>query len=128
MSATSERRIQRKNTDAFIKPVQITISLIPVIKTKTSNGYASVDGEPRAPQVFRLIDQSSTIVGNNPGRLRSSEGQQRKITHQLLGYADCVWEVGDYWTDSIGGRFEIDELLPDNGYERRAKVIRYGKE
>jgi hypothetical protein len=122
----SELRYQMRNTAAFIAADVSTLVLIPRLTTKNASGYSTVDGTPRRPQRFRLIDQSSSVVGNEPGRLRSSEGQQRKATHQLLGFDDCEWAVGDYWTDEIGGRYEIDELLPDNGYERRAKVIRYG--
>lgn len=128
MSVTAEQKAQRRNTAAFIAANAIQLELIPRVRVKTASGYSTTDGAPRAAQFFRLIDQSS-IVGNIPGRLRSSEGEQRKITYQLLGYWDALWAVGDHWVDTAtGARFEIDELLPDNGYERRAKVIRYGPE
>lgn len=128
MSVATELRAQRRNTAAFIAANAIVLELLPRIRTKTGSGYTTTYGDPRPAQFFRLIDLSS-IVGNIPGRLRSSEGEQRKITHQLLGYWDCVMEVGDKWVDVVtGARYEIDELMPDNGYERRAKVIRYGPE
>jgi hypothetical protein len=118
--------MERKVTQSFVGANSITLALIPVLKTKTGTGHTTVDGTPRAVQTFRLIDQSTEIVGNTPGRLRSSDGQNRKITHMLLGFWDAAMEAGDYWLDASGARYEIDEMLPDNGYERRAKVIRYG--
>jgi hypothetical protein len=121
-----ELRYQKKNTAAFIAADLSMLALIPAIKTKTASGYTTEDGTPRRLQRFRLIDQSSSVVGNEPGRLRSSEGQQRKAVHQLLALPDVEWAVGDHWADEIGARYEIDELLPANGYEQRAKVIRYG--
>lgn len=127
MSIDAERRAQRRNTQAFIASRAFCIALIPSIKTKTASGYTTSAGEPRREQFFALIDQSTTY-GNVPGKLRSSEAGQRKIDHQLLGYWDADMEVGDHWDDGRGGRYEIDEMLPDNGYERRAKVIRYGSQ
>lgn len=127
MSVSAEVRVNRRNTAAMIAANASCIALIPVVKTKGPNGYTSVDGDPRPEQFFRVIDQSTTY-GNIPGKLRSSEGQERKITHQLLGYYDCTMELGDYWVDDLGARYEIDEVLPYNRYEQRAKVIRYGKQ
>lgn len=127
MSAIAELRAKRKQTSSFIAAGPLSVTLTPSKRTKTPTGYTSVAGTPRPAQRMRLIDQSTTLVGNTPGRLRSAMGEERKITHQLLGEYDALMAVGDFWLDG-GARYEIDELLPDNGYERRAKVIRYGSE
>lgn len=125
MSLDTERRAQRGVTTRFIAANPSFIVLIPIVQTKTGDGYTTADGEARDEQIFRLVDQS-TELGNLPGRLRSSNGQERKATHQLVGYFDAVFAAGDHWFDETG-RYEVDEILPDNGYERRAKVIRYGR-
>jgi len=127
MSVIAELRAQRKQTSSFIAAKPLSVTLTPSTRTKTSTGYGSVVGTPRPTQTMRLIDQSTTLIGNNPGRLRSALGEERKITHQLLGEYDAFMEVGDFWV-ADGARYEVDELLPDNGYERRAKVVRYGSE
>lgn len=128
MSVAAELRAQRRQTAGFIAANAMQLELLPRIRTKTASGYSTTYGDPRPAQYFRLVDQSTTFLGNVPGRLRSSEGEQRKITHQLVGYWDAQVEVGDKWVDALGARYEVDEILPDNGYERRAKVIRYGPE
>lgn len=126
MSVESELRNNRKNTSAFISAHPITLSLVPVESTRTpAGGITLTSAPPRAKQTFRLIDQSST-GGNNPGLIRAGDGAQRKVTHQLLGAYDAEMAVGDYWLDAAGVRYEIVEMLPDNGYERRGQVYRYG--
>lgn len=125
MSNATEILLQKRATALFIAANPLALALTPVTRVKTGTGFSQTPGTPRPTQTFRLIDQSSVVVGNEPGRLRSSEGQERKITHQLLGTFDCEMAVMDFWL-SPGARYEIDEILPDNGYERRAKVIRYG--
>lgn len=125
MSTVAELRAKRRQTSAFIAAQPTTIALIPVSKAKTaSGGVVTAQVTPRAEQTLRLIDQS-TAGGNLPGILRAGDGQQRKITHQLLGAYDAVMAVGDFWMDG-NARLEILELLPFNGYERRAMVTRYG--
>lgn len=126
MSVTGERNAQRRVTAAFIASAPLVLALRPANLTKTASG-GTVRGpsEPREEQTFKLIDQSSA-GGNNPGLLRASDGAQRRVTHQLLGAHDAVVEVGDWWLGDDGSRYEVAELLPFNGYERRGQVIRYG--
>lgn len=122
----SELSVNRRNTEAFIAARPTNIALIPVSTTQTaSGGIAKADLPARATQTFRLIEQTST-TGNNPGRIAASDGHQLKITWQLLGTYDSQMAVGDHWTDAPGAGYQIQELLPDNGYERRARVVAYG--
>lgn len=125
MSTDSELKLQRRNTTAFIAAHKLTLSLIPTVRTKTqSGGFASSDGTPRPAQTMRLIEQASAY-GNNPGLLPAQDGQERRVTYQLLGEWDSDMEVGDHW-EVAGVRYEVAELLPYNGYERRGRVIQYG--
>jgi hypothetical protein len=125
MSLIAELRALRKGTAGFIAVKSFSLVLTPVLRVKTATGYDTQEQTPRLPQKMRLIDQAFILVGNNPGRLRSAMGEAQKATHMLLGEYDAQMAVGDFWVDS-GARFEIDEIMPDNGYEQRAKVIRYG--
>jgi hypothetical protein len=126
MSVQSELLAQRRVTDQFIAASPITLSLYPAnwVSSPSAGRVRSVSA-PRDAQVFRLIDQSSS-VGNSPGPQRAGDGTQRASTHQLLGPPGAVMQVGDWWTGSDGKRYEIAELFPDNGYERRARVTCYG--
>lgn len=122
----TELAINRINTKYFIDARPSVLSLIPTIRTKTgSGGFRLADGVPRAAQVLRVIEQASAY-GNNPGLLNAQDGQQRKVTYQLLGEYNAAMEVGDHFLDSNGIRSEIAELLPYNGYERRGRLVTYG--
>jgi hypothetical protein len=125
MSVQAELRAQKAITRAFILAQPSSIALQPVIVAKTASGGTTREhAAPREAQILRLIDQS-TISGNSPGANRAEDGSQTKATHQLLGEYDATMAVGDWW-ESGGLRYEIVELLPFNGYERRAKVTQYG--
>ena len=125
MSLSSELAVNRRNTAAFIAARPLSLVLIPQIRTKTaSGGFLYVPGTPRAEQTLRLIEQASAY-GNSPGLLQASDGKQRRVQYQLLGAYDAVIGVYDYW-EADGKRFEVAELLPFNGYERRGQVIQYG--
>jgi hypothetical protein len=101
------------------------LALIPVRATRTSSGGTSyLDLPPRAEQTLRLIEQASAY-GNSPGLLQSQDGKQRRVTYQLLGQWDAEIGVRDHWTME-GIRYEVAEVLPYNGYERRGQVIQYG--
>lgn len=125
MNLTVEQAVQRRNTAAFIAARPIDLVLLPAVRTKTANGgVIFTDGLPRLSQTLRLVEQTSN-ANNIPGLLASIDGKQRKITYLLLGNWDAVFAVGDHWNDSEGVRLEIGDMLPYNGYERRARVVRY---
>ena len=126
MSIESELRVNRLNTVRFIAAWPIVVALIPVLKVKTSSGGIRYEDQPpRAEQTMRLI-RTNESTGNVPGLLMAIDGKQLKVWSQLLAAYDAEMDVGDHWTDENGKRCEIGEMLPDNGYERRAQVIRYG--
>jgi hypothetical protein len=126
MASAGELQVNRVNTEAFIAANPSYVALIPRTATKTGEGILYVDGPPRASQRFRLIDQSSTN-GPQPGSIVGADGTQRRVDYQLLGKFDAIVGLNDYWVDAAGIRWEVAELLPDNGYERRARVVRYGE-
>jgi hypothetical protein len=125
MSIEAELRVNRRNTLAFIAARPIALALIPQQRTKTSSGGFRYEDLPlRAEQTLRLIEQASAY-GNSPGLLQASDGKQRRVQYQLLGPYDAEIGLYDYWV-SAGLRFEVAELMPYNGYERRGQVIQYG--
>ena len=124
---TIEQNVNRANTHAFIAARPSAIVLIPVVRTKTaSGGTRSTDSTPRAVQTLRLVEQG-TNAGNAPGRLPAADGHETRVSWLLLGDWDATMDVGDHWTDpDSGAGHQIEELLPFNGYERRARVVEYG--
>lgn len=121
-----ELSAHRSVTDAFIAANPSTVTLTPRERVKTGSGTKLVEGLARPPQVMRIIDQSSP-KGPTPGMVIAGDGKQRKVEYQLLGRWDALVGLYDVFTDPQGIRWEVAEILPDNGYERRAQVIRYGE-
>lgn len=126
MSRADELRIQKKNTQAFIKANPIDIQLTPRTRVNSGTGARLVDGTPRVVQEFRLIDQTRTF-GAEPGTVLASDGVQRRADYQLLGEVGTVIGLYDYWIDADGIFFEVANLLADNQYEVRAQVVRLGE-
>lgn len=125
--AAAELRLNRRNTLAYIMAKPMTLALKPTLRVKTASGGIALPETPsRVAQTFRLIEQASAY-GNAPGLLQAGDGKQRRITYQLLGEWDCELAVGDHWVDANGIRYEVMELLPDNYYERRGRVVQYGE-
>ncbi len=123
----AELASHRANTRAFIAANFTMIELIPRTRVSSGTGARFEDGTPRPPQKLRLIDQTRTF-GPEPGTVLASDGRQRKAEYQLLGEHDAVMGKYDYWVDEAGIRCEIIDIVHDNGYEKRAQVIRYGEE
>jgi hypothetical protein len=126
MSSNAERMIQRRNTLAFIAARPSTLILVPSVRQRTATGGSIlVDGPARAAQTFRVVEQGSA-PNNTPGQLRAADGTQERTDFLLLGVHDAVVEVGDHWSDTSGAKYRVTEMVADNGYEKRAKVVRYG--
>lgn len=123
--SSAELQVHRLNTAVFISANPVIIELIPRTRLRSGTGTRWVDGEPRPSQVARLIDQSSAS-GSIPGVLTTADGVQRKHGYMLLLPWDGEVGIHDYWIGEDGIKWETVDLLPDNGYERRAEVIRYG--
>lgn len=126
MSAAAELAINRLNTARFIAANQARIVLVPRLRRKDAYGTRWVDGTPRAPQYMRLIDQSSSN-SPFPGMVKTLTGEERQVSFVLLGTYDALIAVGDYWEDDDHVRWEVAELLPENGYEQRAIAVRAGE-
>jgi len=121
-----ELKMHRINTTAFIAANPTSIALVPRTPVKSGTGTRYVEGPPREAQTFRLIDQTRTF-GSEPGTVLTLDGKQRKAEYQLLGEYTATIGLHDTWVDIDGIVFEVGNLLPDNGYEIRAQVVRYGE-
>lgn len=122
----AELRVQRANTTAFIDANPILLTLFPQERVKTGGGTRLLALPARPAQKARLIDQTRTF-GVQPGQLTAGDGRQRIVTYQLLMEWDAEIAKEDYWDDANGIRWVVLDLLPNNGYERRAEVNRYGE-
>jgi hypothetical protein len=112
---------QRRMTTAFIEDDPTTASLIPQTRTATaSGGYTDTSGAPRAPQTFKLsllaYDQRPTIT---------VAGVERVADYHLIGAHDMAIEVGDYWVDAEGTRYDVIGFTEGWSYMTKAFVLRH---
>jgi hypothetical protein len=117
-----ELKVLRDQTEWFIAWNSIDLILTPVKRMKTtSGGTAQVNMSPRPLQKLRLISmfytQKPTIT---------DDGIEREIDLTLLGPWDAQIDVGDWWRDGEGLIYDVVELVPYNGYEVRALVVKRG--
>lgn len=117
-----ELQLLRDQTEWFIAANPIDLIVYPVKRQKVAGGgVASVPLPARPRQRLRLISmsysQKPTITDN---------GIEREIDLTLLGPWDAQLDVGDNWRDGEGLHYEIVEMVPYNGYEVRALVVKNG--
>lgn len=118
----TELAVQRELTAAFIAADFELITLIPRIEVTTGTGGRTwEDGVARVPQAFHVIERVSSARINT----RVPGGEHGEEDFTLLGAWDVVIEVKDRF-DFRGAQWEVSRVDWDNGYERRASVIRHG--
>lgn len=125
MYTDEELAIQRQNTEEFINSNPMPIVLTRRGNTRTVTGaYEHPDGRLLPTQLFKLI-----MVSPSGGSIeqRSDDGTERRIDFVLLGNYDADVQIGDYWHDDTGQRWEVVSLVPFNGYQVQANVESYGK-
>ena len=120
-SLATELAIQKELTKAFIKTQPVDITLVPRTKEKMpAGGYRWVEEAPRLAQTMRLIEPPNPM---DP--IQAADGIERAVEFILLARFDAALGVYDVF-DHVGSRWEVGQLFFDNGWERRAKVIRHG--
>lgn len=116
--------VNRKITSAFINQFPLTVVLTPTVKVATaSGGFTEQPGTPRAPQVMTMIENSTQSGAPEPAR--ASEGEYREAQHTLLAEWNAQMAVGDTFV-LHGKSWEVVETYYENGWERRALVVRRG--
>lgn len=117
-----EQQLLRDQTEWFIAVKPIWLAVTPVRSQRTpGGGVARVNQPPRPVQKLRLISMSFT---QKPTIIE--DGIEREIDLTLLGPWDAQLDVGDWWRDGEGLHYEIVEMVPYNGYEVRALVVKSG--
>lgn len=121
-SVGQEKQILRDQTEWFIAANPIDLVLTPVRRQRTgSGGTQRINLSPRPPQRMRLISMS---YSQKP--TITDDGVEREIDLTLLGTWDCQMDIGDWWVDGEGLRYEVVEMVPPNGYEVRGLVVKAG--
>jgi hypothetical protein len=122
MLAPAELAVEIANTVAFINANPTSVILTPRTRHLDGKGARFVNGQPKAPQTVKLIDQS-TSRNTIPGKIQASDGVERLIDFILLAHPDADIDLYDFWVDGNGRTLEVAELYPSNQYEIRAAVV-----
>lgn len=127
MTSDAELKVNRRNTAEFIDVTPVAIVLTPQRQVRTPTGGFAIASDPaRAPQTFRIIDLTTGYATERLPPQRTIDGIERSAEFMLLGNWDVSIARYDTWTDANMNRWEITSVYPNNGYERRAVVVRHG--
>lgn len=120
-SPTQTLAAQRQVTAAFIADDPTTAVLVPVARVRTASaGFKEIEGVPRDPQTFKL---SELVYDQRP--TLTVAGVERIIDYHLIGPHDMAIEVGDYWVDSAGTRYDVIGFSEGWDYMVKAQVSRH---
>lgn len=115
--------VQRSVTKAFINFSPVIVQLIPRSKVSDGQGgFKKVVQTARQPQTFALIEPGDSGFSQP---VVPEAGEQYTVQYMLLGMHDAVMAKDDVFSHG-GKEFKLLEVMPDNGYEKRAVVIRHG--
>lgn len=119
-----ETQINRRLTQRFIETAPVHLRLTPYERLADDQGsWRFIKGEIRTTQKFRLIEGGSD--NNAATQVTNIDGLVREIEFVLLGEHDAEVTLYDRFTWD-GVEYEVTQIWPDNGYEKRASVRRRG--
>lgn len=112
---------QRQVTAAFIASDPTTAALIPVTRVKTAaGGFTEQVGMTRIPQTFKM-----SLLNYDAQPTVTVGGVERIVSYHLIGPHDMLIEVGDYWVDAAGTRYDVVAMSEGFGYETKALISRH---
>jgi len=116
-------KVNRDLTHMYITENPTEITLVPRQSVRSASGGVQWSSAPaRSPQTVRLVESSSQ---SNGGLQKASDGFQLERMWMLLMEWDASIAPNDRFT-AQGAQWEVVDIMPENGYERRASVRRYG--
>jgi hypothetical protein len=119
---STELALLRDQTAWFIAANSIDLILTPVRRQRTGSGGTAIINLPNRPiQRMRLISMSASQKPK-----LTEDGVEREIDLTLLGEWDAQMDIGDWWLDGEGLRYDIIEMVPFNRYEVRGLVVKSG--
>lgn len=120
--------MNRNLTHWFIMQDPVDVVLIPRVTTRTTTGATKQEDGPSRPlQRFKFVYGGNTGAGR-AGIVPTGDGRERMFSYVLIGDYDAEVDVGDHWTDDKGQNWEVEEILPYNGYEKKATLRSYGRD
>jgi len=123
---TREQLAQRRLTREYIKLSPLHVRMTSYERLDDDmGGWRYIRGEQRYTQTFRLIENSQ--AGSNAAVVSINvDGVVREIEFLLLGDYCADIRLHDRF-EKDGDEFQVVEIWPDNGWEKRASVIRHAR-
>ena len=119
--ADTEQRVQRLLTAAFINAAPSVVVLFPNAKTATPDGgWTLTQQDPRPAQLMRIIEATNSFAA-----VKATDGVDRHYDCTLITMPEADIALGDTFTQG-GATFEVVGFMHDNGYEKRAMLVRHG--
>lgn len=120
---TREQQANRRLTRAYVRSNAVNIRMTSYTRHQDDQGsWRYLRGDDRFTQPFRLIESGQP--GSNAARsVTGVDGISRVIEFELLGDHCADLRLYDRFILN-GDEFEVIEVWPDNGYEKRASVVR----
>lgn len=126
VNVAGEIGMNRTLTHLFIQMDPTDVVLIPRTTIRTaSGGTRTVDGDPRDLQTVKLIYGGNTGSGR-AGIIDTGDGRERQFSYVMVMEWNAEVEPWDHFTDPEGQMWEVEEVLPLNGYEKKATMRSYG--
>jgi hypothetical protein len=119
--------INRTLTSWFISQDPVDVVLTPRVTGRTASGAtATTDGPPRPAQRVTFVYGGNTGAGR-AGIVEAGDGRDRMFSYVMVMEWDAEIEIADHFTDQEGQHWEVEEILPLNGYEIKATMRSYGR-
>ena len=125
MSVLTDTRLayERLTTDAFIQDDPSSIVLKRQTKVAKPGGGHDFPKVDLAPQTFRYVNQGTgSGIGTGVG-----DGMARSFEYIMVGRYDADVNLHDTWVEN-GIQYEVDSIIPNNGYETRFHVTGFATE
>lgn len=123
MTVTLGLEVNRQLTASFIATCPVEVTLVP--RAQTSDGTGGVvltSGESKSPQLVAILESGDSGY-RTP--VASDNGKSLSFDFLMLGLHDADFAENDVFTYQER-EYKIVTLMPDNGYEKRALVMRHG--
>lgn len=119
--------LNRTLTSWFISQDPVDVVLTPRVTARTASGAtATTDGTPRPAQRVTMVYGGNTGAGR-AGIVEAGDGRERMFSYVMVMEWNAQVAIGDHFVDFKGQHWEVEEILPNNGYEIKATMRSYGR-
>lgn len=118
-----EDRANQRLTRAYIKQKQTLVFFTPYSKVENdTGGWKYQKGMIKIQEAIRIVEITNQS-GGPLGVVETLDGLERQIQFQILAEYKSQMALHDRFIVD-GVEYEVVQMWPDNGWEKRASVVR----